>query len=548
VTAEASARPTEEEPGGGMVRVEEMVGAVAAPPGPPRRVALPLLHVVVTCAGAGSLATEICASRLLAPYFGNSTVVWANVIGLILIYLSVGYWIGGRVADRHASPQALGRIMLAAAAAIAVLPLVAHPVLHAALTGFQRIDAGAVVGSFFATLALFSLPVTLLGMVSPFALRLALTRVENAGAVSGRLSSLATMGAIAGTFLPALVLIPWIGTQRTMIAAALLVAFTAAPLLGRRWFLAPLAIALLLLVPPGVVKPEAGVIVEEETPYQYAQVVQTDARTTVMRLDDGVADQSVYRPGSTLTGGEWDMSLVVPPLLDRPLRHALVIGNAGGTTARALTAAYPGVQVDGVELDPALTDLGRRYMGMNDIPGLRVITADGRTYLSTTDTRYDLIVVDAYRQAYIPFYLVTKEFFQLVRDHLEAGGAVALNVAKVPGDDRLPEAVSGTLATVFPSVYAWHALRFNDCVIGFDHALAQDALDQRVDGVPPSIQPLVPLVRTETDAVGPSSDPMTDDRAPVEWLTDRAVIARIASGGGFNEHLLPTYPQPPPAA
>lgn len=505
-------------------------------------VSLRLLSVVVACAGAGSLATEISASRLLAPFFGNSTVVWANVIGLILVYLSVGYWLGGRVADRHATPQALGRVLLVAAAAIAVLPLVAHPVLRTALDGFQRINAGAVVGSFFATLALFSVPVTLLGMVSPFALRLALTRVDNAGAVSGRLSSLATMGAIAGTFLPALVLIPAIGTQRTMIGAAVLIALVATPLLGIRWALVPAAIGALLLIPPGAVKPETGVVAEVETPYQYAQVARDESGKVVMRLDDGIADQSVYRPGATLTGGEWDMSLVVPPLLDTPLRRVLVIGNAGGTTARAIAAQYPGVHIDGVELDPGLSDLGRRYMAMDGIPGLTVITADGRTYLETTDAHYDLVVVDAYRQAYIPFYLVTREFFGLIRSHLNAGGGVALNVARVPDDDRLPRAVEGTLATVFPSVHAWHALRFNDCVMGFDHRLSDAELSRRVGDVPAAVRALVPLVRSETVAVAPSDDPMTDDRAPVEWLTDRAVIEHLAQGGHFDERLLPTYP------
>src|SRR5450759_4446314 len=181
------------------------------------------LPFVVFAAGAGSLATEICASRLLAPYFGNTTVVWANVIGLILVYLSVGYWLGGRVADRHPHPRFLGGILLVAAAAISVLPFVAHPFLQLALQGFSALSIGVVAGSFFATLLLFSIPVSLLGMVSPFAVRLALRDVRTAGSVSGRLSSLATLGAIVGTFAPALVLIPAIGTQRTLLSAALLV-------------------------------------------------------------------------------------------------------------------------------------------------------------------------------------------------------------------------------------------------------------------------------------------------------------------------------------
>src|SRR4029077_8472878 len=131
-----------------------------------------LLSAIVAVAGAASLAVEICASRLLAPYFGNSTVVWANVIGLILVYLSVGYWLGGRIADRHPRPQVLGMLLVIAALTTAALPFVARPFLDLALRGLNALSVGAVAGSFFATLLLFSVPVSLLGMASPFALRL----------------------------------------------------------------------------------------------------------------------------------------------------------------------------------------------------------------------------------------------------------------------------------------------------------------------------------------------------------------------------------------
>jgi spermidine synthase len=519
-----------------MAATEAAAGGVAA------RVSPLTLGAVVVAGGAGSLATEICASRLLAPFFGSSTVVWANVIGLILVYLSVGYWLGGRVADRHASPQVLGRILVAAALCIAVLPFVAHPVLRASLIGFQDVQVGAVVRSFFVTLALFSAPVTLLGMVSPFALRLALTDLRDAGSTSGRLSALATVGAIGGTFIPALLLIPAIGTQRTLLLAALVVALAAALLLGVRSLVVAAAVAGLLAIPPGAIKPVAGAVDERETTYGFAQVIKTDDGRTVMRLDEGVADQSVYRPGTALTGGEWDMPLVVPPLLGHPLRSALVIGNAGGTTARALAATYPGVRIDGVELDPALTDLARTWFALDSIPGLTTHTGDGRVFLETTDQRWDLIVVDAYHQAYIPFHLVTQEFFQLVRDHLTAGGAIALNVARVPGDDDLPNAVSATLASVFSEVRVWPALRFNELVVGLDQAMSDAEAARRLESAPASVSSLVPLFTSHAAPAAAAADPMTDDRAPVEWLTDRAVLDYIARGGGFEDQLLPTAP------
>ena len=500
------------------------------------------LPFVVFAAGAGSLATEICASRLLAPYFGNTTVVWANVIGLILVYLSVGYWLGGRFADRHPHPRVLGALLLVAAAAISVLPFIARPFLQLALQGFSALSIGVVAGSFFATLLLFSVPVSLLGMVSPFAVRLAVRDVRTAGSVSGRLSSLTTMGAIVGTFAPALVLIPAVGTQRTLLCAALLVSLAAVPLLPRRAPIVAVTVAALMLIPPGAVKPVAGAVLERETQYQYVQVVHTSDGRTALRLDDGIADQSVYRPSTALTGGEWDMPLVVPPLLKNPMHRALIIGNAAGTMARALAHEYPGVQIDGVEPDPVVSDVGRQVMGMARIPGLHVIEGDGRAYLATTQSRYDLIIVDAYRQAYVPFWLVTQEFFSLARSHLEPGGAIAFNMARVPGDDRLAEAVSGTLATAFPDVRVWSALSFNELVVGFDRAVSSATLRTRLATLPSELRALIPLVSSQLHAVAPASDPLTDDRAPVEWLTDRALLEEIAAGGHFSEDLLPTRP------
>lgn len=500
------------------------------------------LPFVVFAAGAGSLATEICASRLLAPYFGNTTVVWANVIGLILVYLSVGYWVGGRFADRHPHPRVLGAILLLAAAAITVLPFIARPFLQLALQGFSALSIGVVAGSFFATLLLFSVPVSMLGMVSPFAVRLAVRDVRTAGSVSGRLSSLATLGAIVGTFAPALVLIPAIGTQRTLLSAALLVTLAAVPLLPRRAPLVAVVVAALMLLPPAAVKPVSGAVLERETQYQYVQVVDTPDGRTALRLDDGIADQSVYRAGTVLTGGEWDMPLILPPLLDHPMRRALIIGNAGGTMARALAHEYPGVQIDGIEPDPAVSDIARQVMAMSSVAGLHVIEGDGRAFLETTPSRYDLIIIDAYHQAYVPFWLVTQEFFGLARSHLEAGGAIAFNMARVPGDDRLAQAVSGTLATVFPDVRVWPALRFNELVMGFDRALPAAALSARLGALPADLRVLAPLMTSQVVHVGASTDPLTDDRAPVEWLTDRALLEEIAAGGHFTEDLLPTRP------
>ncbi len=500
------------------------------------------LGALVFGAGIGALATEITASRLLAPYFGSSTIVWANLIGIILAALALGYWLGGRIADRRPQPSLLGFIVLAAALCVAAIPFVAKPFLDLTVEGLDEASAGAVVGSFLAVLLLFAPPVVLLGMVSPFAIRLAISSVATAGAVAGRFYALSTAGSLLGTFLPALVLIPAIGTQRTFLVIAALLALSACFLLGARYLVVAAALAALALVPPGAVKGEAGLLHEETSYHQYIQVVERPDGRRLLYLNEGVAVHSVWRPDSVLTGGVWDAFLALPPLLGRPLERVAILGNAAGTTARALGVYYPEAEVDGVEIDPAVSRVGRRYFGMDDNPRLTVHDADARPFLRSTDRRYDLIVVDAYHQPYVPFYLATREFFRLVRERLAPGGIVALNVAAVPDDKRLVRAIGTTLSRELPQVLEWPALRFNTIVLGLTEPLAPDELERRLLEGPPDLAPLRELLARDARPLIPSGRAWTDDRAPVEWLTDRMIISYAARGGRLEEDYLPTRP------
>ena len=499
------------------------------------------LSGLVFLAGIGSMATEITASRLLAPYYGSSTMVWANIIGLVLGSLALGYWLGGRVADRHPNPRTLGAIVVAAALLVAATPFVSAPLLDVSVEGLDEVAAGAVIGSFFATLALFAPPVVLLGMVPPFAIRLGISDVGGAGAVAGRVFALSTAGSLLGTFAPALVTIPWIGTQRTLLAAAALIAVGGSLLLGPRWTIVGVCLALLLAVPPGSVKAASGLVYETESRYQYIQVVERRSARYLF-LNEGVAVHSIWRPRTVLTGGVWDTFLAVPPLIGRPVKRVAILGNAGGTTARALGELYPEARVDGVELDPQVTVTARRFFGLEENSRLRVFDADARPYLRRTDARYDLIFVDAYRPPYVPFYLATREFFRLARERLAPGGAIAMNVATVPGDHRLADGIGGTLATVFPQVLAWQALRFNQLVVGLTAPAPRRVLAARLRKVPAAIEPLARLLATGMRPVAPGASPWTDDRSPVEWVTDSMIVEFAAGGGRFDEELLPTRP------
>ena len=494
------------------------------------------------------MATEICASRLLAPYYGSSTVVWANIIGLILASLSVGYWLGGRLADRHPSPQLLAVIVLAAAAWVAAIPFVARPFLDASIRGIDTLSAGAVVGSFAASLALFAPPVVLLGTVTPFAIRLAATGVADAGRVAGRVFALSTAGSLIGTFVPALFTIPLIGTQRTLIGAALIIALAALPLLVGKRLVGGLVVAgvlaALLALPPAVVKAQPGLLHEEESRYQFIQVVQ-DGSARYLYLNEGYVIHSVWRPDTVLTGSEWDMFLTAPPLLGRPATRAAILGNAAGTTARAYGVYYPEARIDGVELDPAVTAVGRRWFGLDDNPRLTVHTADARPFLAASGASYDLILIDAYRQPYVPFYLATREFFRLCRRHLTPGGIVCLNVSTVPGDHRLAAGIAGTLRTQFPQVLTWQALHFNQFVVGLTTPLSRAQIRARLAAAPHDLLPDTALFARDYREAAPAAVPWTDDRCPVEWITDRMIADYAIRGRAVAEDLLPTAPKTP---
>ena len=484
----------------------------------------PLLYILVFTAGMTTMATEMSASRLLAPFFGNSLFIWANLIGLILIYLTAGYYLGGRLADRRPEPRLLCMLTMSAAAAIAVLPFIARPVMSLAIQGLEQVSAGAFIGSFTVTVLLFALPVTILGMVPPFAIRLRMTGVETAGNVSGSLYALSTVGSIAGTFLPVLLLIPWIGTRDTMLLFAATLAAVSAAGLGRALFAgAPLVILAGLAVPQSAIKPDANSIFETESPYHYIQVTDKGG-TRYLKLNEGWAVHSIYDPDRLLTGAYWDYFSLAPWFASTsPPEKVLVIGNAAGTIPRQLLNFYPDAVIDGVEIDPDIVDAGRRFFDMNET-NLRIHVTDGRPFLKTSDESWDLIAVDAFRQPYIPFYLTTREFFQEASDHLTDRGVVMINVGKTPGDSAVADAIAATMRDVFPSVFTFETGGFNQLIVATRSPVQAGDLSARTGAMPPDISRLARLASLGMDEVQPGGTILTDDKAPVEWLTDQMII------------------------
>ena len=498
---------------------------------------MPPLTLLVFVVGMGSLGAEIAAVRLLAPYFGASTVIWANTIGVVLVALSVGYWLGGRWADRRPEVRALCRVALIAAALLSLVPFVARPLLDVAVDALDEVSAGAFLGSLLAVLGLVAVPVLLLGTVSPWALRIAMRDVEHAGTIAGRLYALSTAGSLVGTLLSALVLIPLVGTRRTFLLFALLIAVVA--VLGlrpaRRYALAPAAIVVLLALPVGTLKAsgDGRVIHEAETEYQYARVVERDDGRRVLELNEGQANHSVYRADTVLTGDYWDDHLVAPWATGRTEtpRRVAILGNAAGTTARAYGELFPATRVDGVEIDGELSDIGRDYFGLDPRPTLHLHTADARPWLRRQEgARFDAISIDAYRQPYIPFYLATREFFEEVRDRLAAGGVVVINVGHPEDQDELEKVLSATMAEVFPHVMRDPVEPTNTQLLASRSPLSADRLRAAAPRMPAELRPLAAELAARLAPSLPGGEVYTDDKAPVEWLVDKSIVDYANSG------------------
>ncbi len=476
-----------------------------------------------------ALGAEIAAARLMAPFFGASTIVWANTIGVVLLALSLGYWLGGRLADRHAHLRGLCLLVVVAAGLLALVPLVARPFLDLSVRAFDEISVGAAAGSLVGVLALVAVPVLLLGAVAPWALRLELADVRTTGETAGRLYAISTVGSLLGTFSSALLLIPLVGTQRTFLLYAVLLAAVAALGLDRRFALAPLAIAALLAIPVGTTKAAtagARVLGERETQYQYARVVEDSDGTRTLELNEGQAIHSMYKPGSHLTDNYWDAFLVAPlAALGRPPRSLAVLGDGAGTMTRAYGHYFPGTRVDAVEIDGELTELGRRWFDLRDRPGLRFFAEDARPFLRRTESRYDTIFVDAYRQPYIPFYLSTREFFALVRERLTPDGVVVINVGHPETSDELEKVLTATLQTSFADVLRDPVKDVNTLLVA-----ARDLDPARIVSValPPDLRPIAAAAARRLRGPLRGGRVYTDDRAPVEWLVDRSIVTYAA--------------------
>lgn len=505
------------------------------------------VRLMVFLGGLVSIGTEISATNLIAPYFGESTFIWATVIGLTLAFLAIGYHFGGRVADKHPHLWLFYLLIAIAGIAAGLLPFIARPILSSSLRAFQDYNVGAFYGALVGVLVLLAVPVTLLGFVSPFAVRLSLDSLNHAGGTSGSIYALGTVGSIAGSFLPVLLLVPWIGTTRTFLTLSLLlvVPATIGLLFYRAWRPAIVAVVLTIgmiltntwvSAQPIRAAQRGEIVYETESSNNYIQVTQ-DGSQVLLWLNDGHAIHSIYDPENLLTGGPWDYFMIGPLFVEQPspaqIQNALIIGLGGGTSSKQITIGYGEVAIDGVEIDPEIVRVGREYFDMNE-PNLNVIVQDGRYVLRTTDTKYDLIAVDAYEQPYIPFQLTTQEFFTEVNDALTPEGVAVMNVGRTRTDYRLVDVMASTMKSVFRYVYVIDTDRYtNSMIIGTNAPGSIELFAQNVAAQPDGPIKTVGETSLRTGnirAITEVNKVFTDDHAPVERVVDMIIIDEALPG------------------
>ncbi|HEX6700107.1 MAG TPA: fused MFS/spermidine synthase [Gaiellaceae bacterium] len=441
--------------------------------------------VAVFVAGAVLLGLEIAASRVLAPFFGSSLYVWGALIGVVLTGLSIGYWLGGAVADRVPSPLLmLGALGLGAAGVLAI-PFVDDPVLEAIV----RWDPGPRADPLVAAIVLFGPPSVVLATVSPIAVRLVTRSVTTLGRSAGRLFAISTAGSIAGTFATAFWLVPDYGTDQllgfgaaALFAAATLFALAQRLVLPSLVGLAALAVAAVAAV---ALAPEAGgtlsgvearnwsplyrlqrertasepvassdlkVVFRKESRYHRITVAD-DTESRYLRFD------SSFQSGMML-GHPFRTRFRYTDCLDLGLayepsaRDVLFIGPGGGSAPKRFWRDMPRLRIQVAELDPVVVDVARRYFALPRSPRLRVAVEDGRRYLDRHSERWDVIVIDAFYADSIPFHLTTREFLELVHERLRPGGVVVVNVvgALAGPDSRLFRSLARTYGSVFPTV------------------------------------------------------------------------------------------------
>ncbi len=503
------------------------------------------LFMTVFVAGMSTLAIEFTTSRMLQTVYGTSNIVWANVIGLVLLFLTVGYFVGGRLADKRPYPQTFYALVAWAGFSGVFFLLLTSVLLKTAASALAAVNVGAIASSLVGVILALAVPITLLGCISPFAIRLAVQDVSEVGRISGRIYAISTWGSLLGTYLPVLLVIPLAGSRLTALifgGILLLVGLGGLWLTQARSRIAALLLPIILLPvalawTSGGIKAYEGQIFEAESAYNYIQVVR-QGECNYLLLNEGQAYHSFYCDGGAVPRASvWSIMLAAPYFNPTPveIERVAVIGLAAGTIPKQYTRVFGPIAIDGIELDGDIVQAGIDYFALTD-PNINLIVGDGRYQLNQLNHQYDVITIDAYKVPYIPWHLTTQEFFEEVRDRLTVNGVVAMNVGRAPEDRSLIAAMTSTLQTVYPTVHAIDVPgSLNTILVATVQPTAPENLAQNLVQLDSTADPLLQMALETAVAnqvpINSSDVVFTDERAPVETIIDSLVLRYLLQEG-----------------
>ena len=519
------------------------------------------IAVAAFLAGAVLLSVEITASRVLAPFFGNSLFVWGALIGVVLAGLAAGYWLGGTLADRFPRPELLVAAIVLGAVGVLVIPFLDRTVLEA-VVGW---DPGPRANPLLASVLLFGAPSVVLASVTPIAVRLRTRDLAHLGRTAGRLFSISTVGSIVGTFATAFWLVPEFGTDQVLgVGAAVLFAAAAVVAVSERLVAGSLlalgataaaSVAVVWLAPetggrlseaaaqnwspvyrlrgnpsslPDFDFSGAKILFRKDTRYHQLAVLEEAGNRTLRFGSSYQSETVVSDPFETVY--PYTDYFFLGPAYKPDARRMLFLGLGGGSAPKRIWRDLPELKLQVVELDPVVVDVARRFFAVPDSPRLPIAVSDARLYLERSSARWDVIALDTFYEDGVPFHLTTREFLGLVRERLTPGGVLVTNViGSVRGEgSKLFRSLYRTYRSVFPTVVV-HRVTGDDgyqnlIVVATDGAAPSKGFLleqwQRIRAKHPSAPDLTEAVAHRYDSLIPTGDVpiLTDAYAPVDAL------------------------------
>lgn len=510
------------------------------------------LYLTEFFAGMSVMAVELGASRLLAPYFSSSQIVWTIIIGTIMIAMALGNVWGGRAADKNPNPDKLYGRMLIAAVWIAAIPFVGKLVilLISALLVVTISTNFLIWAAFLSCMIVFVYPLFLLGTVTPSLVKYTVSSLDDSGKTVGTLGAANTIGSIIGTFVPTFISIPAVGTAATFVifSGILLLLGIVYFLYVKRGTVKVIVSAILFAAAAfagmsfGFAFWENTLTLEDESVYNYLQVREDDRRV-ILSTNVLFGVQSVYIKDDTLTGMYYDYALAAPLMLEQPEapHEMLILGMGTGTYATQCRRYFDSMTVEGVEIDEKITALARDYFALD--ASVPVTTYDGRAYLAGTDKKYDVIMVDAYQDITIPFQMSTQEFFSMVRTHLKENGVMIVNMNMISDrEDGINAYLQDTIAAVFDNVYTVNVRgATNRELFASQNADIAALLQKNTEALEDdALRQMAARVSDGLTRYQPGGRLLTDDKAPVELLGMQTIDDMIGAELGYYKEKFET--------